>query len=113
MLMFMSRDLAGIAKTAGRSLLAGTGALLGSGAAMATAGVGAAGFLGYAAGTAINRNFIDGTKLGDQIGESVARVLAAFGNKEAQQALEVNVNIDGEKVANNVQKRWIGRGNRK
>lgn len=97
----------------GRGLLAAGGTFLGSTATVATAGVAASGFLGYAAGTALNRNFIDGTKLGDQIGESVARVLAAFGNKEAQQALQVNVNIDGEKVATNMVRRLNGRGNRK
>ncbi len=101
------------AKTGGKGLLAAGAGFLGSSAALTASGIGAAGFLGYSAGTALNREFIDGTKLGDQIGESVARVLATFGYQEAQKALEVNVNIDGEKVAKHTEKRWIGRGNRK
>ncbi|KMQ72825.1 phage tail tape measure protein [Marinobacter subterrani] len=52
--------------------------------------VGAAGAAGYGLGTLINDKLIDGTALGDKIGESVARVLAAFGNDEAQRALRTN-----------------------
>lgn len=60
--------------------------------ALGTAGlaVGAAGAAGYGVGTLINDNLIDGTALGDKIGESVARVLAAFGNEEAQRAIRAN-----------------------
>lgn len=103
---------AGLAKTGGRALLGAGAGLLGSGAALATASVGAAGFLGYGVGSAINREFIDGTKLGDDIGEAVARVLATLGNKEAQQALELNLHIDGEVIEKTVQKRWRQRSAR-
>lgn len=107
-----ANKLINYAKAGGKGLLAAGAGFLGSSAALTVSGIGAAGFLGYSAGTALNREFIDGTKLGDQIGESVARVLATLGYKEAQQALEVNVNIDSEQVAKHTEKRWIGRGNR-
>jgi len=78
---------AGGAKGAGRA-----GGLLkrfGSGAValaqrhplLATAG------LSYAAGTAINKGFIEGTTMSDVIGRAVARMLAALGNDSAQAAL--------------------------
>jgi hypothetical protein len=42
----------------------------------------------------INKTLIDGTetgrKIGDSIGEAVARTLAFFGNDEAQRAVEYN-----------------------
>lgn len=101
------------AKAGGKGLLAAGAGFLGNSAALTVSGIGAAGFLGYSAGTALNREFIDGTKLGDQIGESVARVLATFGYQEAKQALEANFYLDSEKIATRVEKRWIGRGNRK
>lgn len=50
--------------------------------------LGAAAAVGYAIGTAINDNFISGTDFGDWIGESVAHVMAFFGSKEAQSALD-------------------------
>jgi hypothetical protein len=50
--------------------------------------LGAAATVGYAIGTAINDAFISGTDFGDWIGENVAKVLAFFGNDEAQAALD-------------------------
>jgi len=44
---------------------------------------------GYGVGTLISKA-IEGTRLSDKIGEGVARVLATFGNREAQQALALN-----------------------
>lgn len=62
---------------------AGTGALL--------AGAGAA---GYAGGTWLSENFIEGTSFGDAIGEKIAQTLALFGNDEAQAALDANAKTD-------------------
>jgi len=59
--------------------------------ALATAGglAAGAGAAGYGVGTLISKA-IEGTRLSDKIGEGVARVLATFGNREAQQALVLN-----------------------
>ena len=68
---------------------------LGAGA-LGTAGlaVGAAGAAGYGVGTLINKTLIENTetgrKIGDSIGEAVARTLALFGNDEAQRSVEFN-----------------------
>lgn len=51
---------------------------------------GAAGAGGYALGGVINKNFVEGTETGNRIGRTVAQVLAYFGNKEAQEALNIN-----------------------
>jgi hypothetical protein len=60
-------------------------------AGLAKAGaLGAAGVGGYAAGTYLNDKFISGTRAGDVIGETVARVLAFFGNEETQRAIDIN-----------------------
>lgn len=81
--------------------LAMTGSASGAatGLGMIGGGVLAAGAAGYGAGTLINKGFIEGTALGDKIGESVAKVLAAFGNKEAQQAVNINLSLDGKQIA--------------
>lgn len=52
--------------------------------------LGAAGAGGYAVGGWINKNYIEGTETGDRIGRTVAQVLAFFGNKEAQEAIDIN-----------------------
>lgn len=49
--------------------------------------VGAAAAGGWAVGTWINDNYVEGTKAGDAIGKGMAQVLAFFGSKEAQDAL--------------------------
>lgn len=80
---------------AGAAMLGGTFVsklpMLGAGA-MGTAGAAvlAAGAAGYGVGTLINKTLIEGTELGDKIGEGVARVLALFGNDSAQQAIAAN-----------------------
>lgn len=96
----------GLLKAGGRGLFAAGGAVLGSGAALSAASIGAAGFLGYAVGNKINKEFIDGTKLGNVIGESIAKVLATFGNENAQRALNVNVSLDGQQIAANSEKHY-------
>lgn len=75
---------------------AGAGAA-GIGAAGIAAGgvaVAAAGAAGYGIGTLINKYLIDGTSIGDKIGEGIARTLASFGNKEAGEAIRINTGHD-------------------
>jgi hypothetical protein len=89
-----SRRIFNPMRNLGRAPVGSIGAL-GAGA-IGTAGlaVGAAGAAGYGVGTLINKTLIDGTetgrKIGDSIGEAVARTLAFFGNDEAQRAVEYN-----------------------
>jgi hypothetical protein len=89
-----SRRIFNPMRNLGRAPVGSIGAL-GAGA-IGTAGlaVGAAGAAGYGVGTLINKTLIDGTetgrKIGDSIGEAVARTLAFFGNDEAQRAVEFN-----------------------
>lgn len=89
-----SRRIFNPMRNLGRAPIGSIGAL-GAGA-IGTAGlaVGAAGAAGYGVGTLINKTLIEGTetgrKIGDSIGEAVARTLAFFGNDEAQRAVEFN-----------------------
>lgn len=72
---------------------------LGTGAMASAAGmVGAAGLAGYGAGSLYYKS-IEGTDIADKIGGTIATILANFGNKEAERALEVNLSIDGQQVA--------------
>jgi hypothetical protein len=64
-------------------------------AAGAVGAVGAAGYAGYQVGTALYENQIQGTRAGDMIGESVARLAALMGNKEAQDALDRQKKFEG------------------
>lgn len=52
--------------------------------------VAGAGAVGWTLGSLINDQLIDGTALGDKIGEAVARTLAALGNDEARRAVALN-----------------------
>lgn len=52
--------------------------------------VGAAAVAGYGAGTLINKYLVDGTSLGNAIGEGLNRIAAALGNKESKLAIEIN-----------------------
>lgn len=72
-------------------LITGVG-LGGAAAAVGKAGaIGAAGAAGYMIGSEISERYIEPNEgLSEAIGEGVARVLAFFGNDEAQQALESN-----------------------
>lgn len=69
----------------GAGILGGLGALKGGIAGLATAG---AGYAGYKAGEQINEKFVEGTPAAGVVGRAVAGVLAFFGNKEAQAALD-------------------------
>lgn len=75
----------------------GNGAVAGTGAAGAAAGMGtaalgvmAAGAAGYGAGTLINDKLVDGTAVGDKLGEFLAEIAAFFGSQEARDALAIN-----------------------
>ena len=88
---------------AGRGLIVKAGALA-IGMAPAAAAVGAAGIVGYGAGSVINKgiNAVDnkfGTGIGDSIGQAISIALAAFGNKQAKQNLQVNLHIDGRQIS--------------
>lgn len=108
-----SSSLPGIGKTIKGLFTRGSGGLLGAGKGLAAlktgvtvagAGLGTSALLaggalaaGYGAGTLANKYLIDGTVVGDKIGETINRLFAAFGNKESQQALannNININID-------------------
>lgn len=64
--------------------------MLGSAAGVAAAKVLAAGAVGVGIGTIINKTMVEGTPAGDKIGQMGARVMAALGSKDAQEALRIN-----------------------
>jgi TP901 family phage tail tape measure protein len=59
-----------------------------------------AGAAGYGAGTLVNKYLIDGTAVGDKIGEVLNRIAAAFGSEESKRAIEnhnaisIELNVD-------------------
>lgn len=66
---------------------------MGAGALITGAGVVGAGAGGYLLGHEINKHFIEpNANLSDKIGGTIASVLAMFGNKTAQQALDQHFN---------------------
>lgn len=81
-------------------------AALGAGAAAtATAMVAGAGVVGYGIGAAVESLGSYATKgtrmegwMTEHLGGMMAKIAAYFGSKEAQQALEVNLHLDGEKI---------------
>lgn len=74
-------------------------ASLGAGAAAtAAAMVAGAGAVGYGVGTVGYNHAIAGTEFGDNLGGMIATILAGMGNKEAKQALEINLHLDGQQI---------------
>lgn len=72
-----------------------TAAMVGLGTASTAAGlaasaaqVAAAGGVGYVAGSLLYKHVFEGTAAGDKLGGAIANVMANFGNKEAQQAVQ-------------------------
>lgn len=85
----------------GRGVAAAGSALVGTTAV----GAMAAGSLGYGAGTLAYEHGVKGSEFGNNLGGTIASILAAFGNKEAERAIEVNLHLDGEQIATVVNKR--------
>ncbi len=91
----------------GRGLLAGAsglavragGALAGVVSGTAAVPLTVAAGVGYGAGTLAYKHGIQGTEFGDNIGGMIATILAGMGNKEAQQALNITLHLDGEQIA--------------
>jgi hypothetical protein len=78
--------------------LAGKSSLAVAGLGYTAAGVGLAGAAGYGVGTGIYKMGLEGNRGGEFIGESIAKVLALFGNSEAQRSLAVNDALKNTKV---------------
>lgn len=101
--------------------LAAMGALPLAEAGFATAGAGvlAAGAAGYGVGTGLNAlggyaakdTRMEGFAT-DVIGKMVAQIMASLGSKDAEQALVINLHLDGEQVANVVNTRNARQANR-
>lgn len=85
----------------------GRGALSIGGALVSTSAAGmlAAGTLGYGIGTMAYEHGFKGTSLDDKIGGMIATILASWGNKDAQKAIEINLHLDGEQIASVIHKR--------
>lgn len=90
----------------GKNLVRGAGGMLGRGAlavggtvlSLGGAAVAGAGAAGYGVGTLGYNHGIQGTETGDNIGGMLATIMASLGNKEAQDALNVTLNLDGEQI---------------
>jgi len=78
----------GLLRSAGS--LKGIAAMGGGAIGTASLAVTAAGAAGYGIGKVINDSLISGTKTSDVIGETIAKVLAFFGNDKAQAAVDRN-----------------------
>jgi hypothetical protein len=90
----------------------GTLPLAEAGLAATAGGVFAAGAAGYGVGTLTYDHGIAGTKFGDNLGSMIATLLAKLGKEEAKQALEVNLHLDGEKIATVVNRKNGKQANR-
>lgn len=99
--------------------MAGVASLLGfapvgvAGAGAVASGVGIAGLAGYGIGTGIYKAGLEGNQAGDAIGGSIAKVLAFFGNEEAQRSVAMtealkNTKIGGEMVIRVVAQPGLG-----
>ena len=106
------KGVAGKALAAGKGGLARMGAgVLAGGSTLATtsalaagAGAGAAA-AGWGIGTLVNK-VLEGTKINDSINRSIASLLATLGNREAKQAMQIYLSIDGKQVAATVEKHY-------
>ena len=67
---------------------------------------------GYSIGTEISERFVEGTAFGDFLGESIAKTLAAFGNDDAQAAVDAQAKyeqmIAEQQTANQYSKELMG-----
>lgn len=98
-----------LGKTKGGIGALGRGVAAAGGALVSTAAVGvmAAGALGYGAGTLAYEHGVKGSEFGDNLGGAIASILAAFGDKEAERAIEVTLHLDGEQIATAVNRRNV------
>ncbi|MDZ7920761.1 phage tail tape measure protein [Rhodoferax sp.] len=102
------RNMAGVAALLGNAPL-GALARAGAGGLAAMAGGAAlAGGAGYAVGTGIYKYGLEGNAGGDMIGESIAKVLAFFGNSEAQRSVAVTEALKNTKVGGEITIRVSG-----
>lgn len=110
----MAGKLSKLRNMAGAAALLGNvphGVLMGMGAAgwgAMAGGAGLAGAAGYGVGTGIYKYGLEGNRGGDFIGESIAKVLALFGNSEAQRSLAVNEALKNTKVGGEITIRVSG-----
>lgn len=72
----------------------------------------AGGAIGYGAGTLAYNKVIQGTELGDNLGGMIATLLAKLGSDNAKQALEINLHLDGEKIASVINKQNMKQASR-
>ncbi len=80
------------------ALLGRVAAAAGSIVSMPVAGVAAAGVMGYTGGSLAYEHLMP-PEMKNQIGETIASYLAAFGNKDAEKALNINLSVDGHQLA--------------
>lgn len=66
--------------------------------AIAAAMVAGAGAVGYGVGTLAYNEKIKDTEFGDNLGGMLATIWAGLGSKEAQQAIEVTLHLDGQQI---------------
>ncbi|MDH4449209.1 MAG: phage tail tape measure protein [Rhodoferax sp.] len=102
------RGMLGVAALMGNAplgVLAGAGA---GGLATVAGGVGLAGAAGYGVGTGIYKLGLEGNRGGEAIGAAVAKVLALFGNEEAQRSLAVNEALKNTRVGGEMTIRVTG-----
>lgn len=85
----------------GAGLIAGSAPVGAAGLGATLAGVGAAGAVGYGAGSLIYKG-IENTSFADKLGEGIARLLGAFGNEEAQRAVAVREALASSRVGGEV-----------
>lgn len=100
----------------GRGLVTGAGSLAvragGSLLSLPAAAVAASGATGYAAGTYGYNHAIQGTETGDNIGGMIATIMEKLGSRDAKEALQINLHLDGEKIATVVNRRNATMGSR-
>lgn len=88
--------------------LAGKSSLAVAGLGYTAAGVGLAGAAGYGVGTGIYKYGLEGNSAGNAVGESIAKVLAFFGNSEAQRSVAVTEALKNTKVGGEITIRVSG-----
>lgn len=91
----------GLLTRAGGALLGGAEAVLGT----TLGAVSASGAVGYGAGTLGYDHGLKGTDAGFNLGGTIATMMSWFGSKDAEQALQIELHMDGQQVATVIRKR--------